>query len=338
AILLPVQVVSQILGGLLLGWLAAQVLNLMLNASRWVQNVTQATLITACLALGLVVGAAQFPLFSGYLAVMMLGFSIAAQNPPEARRLRQGFSCLWAIAQIMLFVILGASIQLNILEQSLIPGAVLLAIGTLVGRGLGWYLSTLGSNWTRREKFYLLAGNSAKATVQAAIGAIPLAAGVPGGDIILALSALSILITAPLGAWAIPFFGRRMLSQDEVDPTKVVGDHRLHLGVVVDGSASDAAALDYVAHLARCGNATVTLLFQAQEVPEPIKRQAAQKLSDIPHAWRPGTKADPENLGQQTLALKVDQLVVGGLQDWRRSLLQQSPVPVLFVPQVYSEK
>ncbi|WP_307680298.1 sodium:proton antiporter [Picosynechococcus sp. NKBG15041c] len=219
--LLPLQIVSQIFLGVICGWLAARLLVSLLAKQNWTQSAVQDGLIAAGLALLLVIMAERLPIFSGYLAVMAAGFFLVELDAPLARQLRRSFDALWAIAQIVLFVLLGASIQLNVLGNTFGQGLLVLGIGTLVGRSLGWYLSTLGSNWTWRERLFLLPGNSAKATVQAAIGAIPLTQGIAGGEIILALSALSILVTAPLGAWAIPTFAPKLLQKGEVDPTKV---------------------------------------------------------------------------------------------------------------------
>ena len=209
--LLPIQIICQIVLGVVLGLVTARLLVLLLAKQNWTQNAVQDSLIAASLALLLVVLAEKFPFFSGYLAVMAIGFFLIELDAPLARRLRSGFDSLWVVAEIVLFVLLGASIQLQVLEKTLVPGLVILAIGTLIGRAIGWYLSTLGSNWNRRERLFLLPGNSAKATVQAAIGAIPLAQGIQGGETILAVAALSILVTAPLGAWAIPTFAPKLL-------------------------------------------------------------------------------------------------------------------------------
>ena len=196
--LLPFQVILQIILGVIAGLLTARILVLLLVKQNWTQNATQDTLVAASLALLLVVLAEKFPIFSGYLAVMATGFFVIEFDAPLARRLRNSFDTLWMVAQIILFVLLGASIPLQVLENVLFVGLLILAVGTLVGRMFGWYLSTLGSNWNWQERIFLLPGNSAKATVQAAIGAIPLAAGIEGGDTILAVAALSILVTAPL--------------------------------------------------------------------------------------------------------------------------------------------
>ena len=177
-VLLPIQVICQIFFGVIIGLLTAKLLVLLLTKQNWTQNTVQDTLIAASLALLLVVLAEKLPIFSGYLSVMVTGFFLIEFDAPLARRLRSGFNSLWVVAEIILFVLLGASIQIQVLETVLVPGLIILAIGTLIGRACGWYLSTLGSNWNLRERLFLLPGNSAKATVQAAIGAIPLAVGI----------------------------------------------------------------------------------------------------------------------------------------------------------------
>lgn len=144
-----------------------------------------------------------------------MAFFLIGKSAPLAERLRVGFDSLWQVAEIFLFVLLGANLPLNILGDTLIFGLIILILGTLVGRMTGWYLATWGSNWNPQEKLFLLAGNSAKATVQAAIGALPLSLGIAGGEKILALAGLSILVTAPLGAWATPTFAPRLLQREE---------------------------------------------------------------------------------------------------------------------------
>ena len=285
--LLPVQVIAQISLGVILGYLAAKLIVFGTVKQKWTQNSVQDTLITASLALLLVVIAAQFPYFSGYLAVMAMGFFIIKYSPPLARRLRQEFNHLWIVAEILLFVLMGATIQLKVLENLLLPGIILLTCGLIFGRTIGWYLATWGSNWTWREKLFLLPGNSAKATVQAAIGAIPLSLNIPGGEIILAIAALSILITAPLGAWAIPTFAPKLLTQDQVDPTKTnIVTPTVILGVVENFSHS-VKILTNVADLTRRTNGSAVILFcgkldQETELNK-LNLVVAKLLADVPY-------------------------------------------------------
>ncbi|NJM97167.1 MAG: universal stress protein [Phormidesmis sp. RL_2_1] len=313
--LLPFQVTSQIVLGGLLGWLTAKLLVLLLARRDWTQNAVQDTLVAAGLALLLVVLAADVPVFSGYLAVMATGFCLIEQDAPLARRLRGGFNSLWIVAEIILFVLLGASIQLQVLENVLLVGLVMLLVGTLVGRSLGWYLATLGSNWTWPERLFLLPGNSAKATVQAAIGAVPLAANIEGGETILAISALSILVTAPLGAWAIPTFAPRLLQRGEVDPTKVAIAQKTILLAAVDTSLSAAWVLTKAAELARRSDGEVIVLHVMQRHLETdleaLQQQIKQRLADIRHRFITVEGLVPEAIVRTAQDYGVTEIVVG---------------------------
>ncbi|MEL6578116.1 MAG: cation:proton antiporter [Cyanobacteria bacterium J06621_12] len=285
--LLPIQVIGQIILGIIFGYLAARLIVFCTVKRRLTQNTVQTTLITATIGLLLVVVAKEFPYFSGYLGVMAMGFFLIKFSPPLARRLRQEFNHLWTVAEILLFVLMGATIQLRVLENVLLPGIILLLLGLLFGRTLGWYLATLGSDWTWKEKLFLLPGNSAKATVQAAIGAIPLSLNIPGGDVILAIAALSILITAPLGAWAIPTFAPQLLTQDEVDPTKTnLVSSSVILGVV-DVSPGTIKVLNQVGDLTRRTNGQAIILYvynnyQTTDI-DKINLLTAKILADVPH-------------------------------------------------------
>lgn len=343
--LLPFQVIIQVALGILLGWLTARMLVSLLTKQNWTQNAVQDSLVAAGFALWLVVLAEDVPVFSGYLAVMASGFFLIEFDAPLARRLRGGFDSLWVIAEIVLFVLLGASIQLNVLGDTLLIGLLVLAIGTLIGRAIGWYLSTLGSNWTWRERLFLLPGNSAKATVQAAIGAIPLAQGVAGGETILAIAALSILVTAPLGAWAIPTFAPKLLEKGEVDPTKVAINRPIVLLAAVDTSPLSPQVLTKAAELARRSDGEVIVLHVIQiQDPEGFQRlreQVKKILADIRHQFIIVEGALPEQIVQIAEEYGVAEIVMGkrGHRSFydvlvgsvSQSVLETSQLPVLIV-------
>ena len=343
--LLPLQVIVQVSLGILLGWLTAHVLVIVLTKQNWTQNAVQDSLVATSVALLLVVLSEHLPIFSGYLAVMAAGFFLIEFDAPLARRLREGFNSLWIIAEIILFVLLGASIQLHILGDTLLVGLLILAIGTLVGRSFGWYLATLGSNWTRKERLFLLSGNSAKATVQAAIGAIPLAQGVNGGDTILALAALSILVTAPLGAWAIPTFAPKLLERGEVDPTKVSMNRRIVLLAAVDTSPLAEQVLAKAADLARrCDGHVVILHVQQADSSQNIqklKQQTQQHLADIRYQFITTSGAisteilrTAQDYGAAEIVMGkrghryLENLLVGSVS---RTVVETSPLPVIIV-------
>lgn len=313
--LLPFQIIIQITLGVLLGWLTAHLLVSLLAKQNWTQNAVQDALVAAGFALLLVVLDEDVPVFSGYLAVMATGFFLIELDAPLARRLRRGFDSLWVIAEIILFVLLGASIQLNVLGNTVLVGLLVLAIGTLIGRSLGWYLSTLGSNWTGKERLFLLSGNSAKATVQAAIGAIPLAQGITGGETILAIAALSILVTAPLGAWAIPTFAPKLLERGEVDPTKVAIARHIILLAAVDTSPLSTQVLTKAAELARRSDGEVVVLHVIQvDDPKGVERlreQAKQILADIRYRFITTSGSVPEDIVRTAQEYGVAEIVMG---------------------------
>ncbi|MBE9200352.1 MULTISPECIES: cation:proton antiporter [unclassified Nodularia (in: cyanobacteria)] len=343
--LLPLQVIMQILLGVIFGYLAARLLVILLVKQNWTQNAVQDTLIAASLALFLVISAHGLPYFSGYLAAMSLGFFLIELDAPLARNLRGGFDSLWIVAEIFLFVLLGATIQLQVLGNILLPGLAILAIGLLIGRMLGWYLSTLGSNWNWRERLFLLPGNSAKATVQAAIGTIPLAQGIAGGEIILAIAALSILVTAPLGAWATMTFAPKLLERGEVDPTKVTVATRTLLLAAVDTSGLATAVLTKVADLARRSNGEVIVLHivnlpNQREISE-LESEAQKLLSDIRYKFITVTGTVPEKIIRIAQEHHATAIIMGkrGHQPWEtvligsvsQAVLETSPIPVILV-------
>ncbi|PZD71072.1 K(+)/H(+) antiporter NhaP [Acaryochloris thomasi RCC1774] len=343
--LLPVQVLGQIVLGIALGYLAARLMIVILVRQNWSQTAVHDLLITASTALLMVLAAQKLPYFSGYLAAMALGFFLIELDPPLARRLRLEFNNLWSIAEILLFVLLGASIQIRALENTLLPGLLILVVGLLLGRSIGWFLSTWGSNWTLREKLFLLPGNSAKATVQAAIGAVPLSQGIEGGEVILAIAALSILTTAPFGAWAIPTFAPKLLSKDPVDPTKVAVQTRPLLMAAVDTSPLAPQVLAKAAELARRSDGEVMVLHIAQ-AHETDDLKALQSLSqrlllDVRHRFHILDGPIPDVIVHTAQQYRVSDIVIGkrGHQAWEnlivgsvsQAVLESSPIPVTIV-------
>ena len=314
-LLLPLQAIMQVGLGTLAGYLAARLLVSLLERQSWSKNPVQDVLIAAVLAAFAVIAAREFPYFSGYLAVMSMGFFLIELDAPLARRLRNGFNTLWIVAEIVLFVLMGASIQLQVLGEMFLPGLTILAVGLLIGRTIGWTLSTAGSNWTWQEKLFLLPGNSAKATVQAALGALPLAYGIEGGEIILAIAALAILVTAPLGAWAIPTFAPKLLQKGEVDPTKVTVDAQTLFLAVVDSSPGAMAVLKQTAELARRSHGEAIVLYVVTE-ENPLEMKAIQEmtqrlLADIRYRFITETGAVVETILAWSQAHPVTAIIVG---------------------------
>ncbi|MDJ0831629.1 MAG: cation:proton antiporter [Desulfobacterales bacterium] len=146
------------------------------------------------------------------LGVMAIGFIILEKSQPIAHIISQKLKKLWVFAELLLFVLVGAQVNIHVAWDAGLTGAAVIVVG-LGFRSLGTYLSLIGSNLNFAEKMFCIVAYVPKATVQAAIGALPLAAGVAGGEVILAVAVLSILLTAPVGAIATKFMGERVLDQ-----------------------------------------------------------------------------------------------------------------------------
>jgi NhaP-type Na+/H+ or K+/H+ antiporter len=156
----------------------------------------------------------KFLPMASLLGVMALGYIILEKQESLAHQISQKLKRIWVFAELLLFVLVGAQVNLAVAWKSGLAGLAVIAIG-LVWRSVGTYLSVLGAGLSFREKLFCVISYIPKATVQAAIGAIPLEAGVPGGEVILAVAVLSILATAPIGAIAISLFGEKVLEKDE---------------------------------------------------------------------------------------------------------------------------
>ncbi|CAM2983577.1 cation:proton antiporter [Clostridium sporogenes] len=147
------------------------------------------------------------------LGVMALGFVISDKIPSIRDKISKGLNEIWVFAQILLFVLVGAEVNMVVAFKSGFLGIIIIALG-LIGRSIGVLISMKGSNLNKKEKLFCVIAYIPKATVQAAMGAVPLANGVAAGDIILAIAVLSILTTAPLGAIAINLSGPRLLESN----------------------------------------------------------------------------------------------------------------------------
>lgn len=144
------------------------------------------------------------------LGIMTIGFVILEMLPNVGSRLSLKFNKAWVFAEIILFVLVGAQVNIGVALDSGMVGIMILFLG-LLARSFGVYISLLGTDLNLKEKIFTMVAYMPKATVQAAIGAIPLSAGVASGEIILAIAVLAILLTAPLGAASIDYFGKRFL-------------------------------------------------------------------------------------------------------------------------------
>jgi NhaP-type Na+/H+ or K+/H+ antiporter len=149
------------------------------------------------------------------LGVMAIGFIILEKEEAIAHIISQKLKKLWVFAELLLFVLVGAQVNVSVAWKAGAAGLAVIFIG-LTARSIGTYLSVLGTDYNWKERIFCVVAYVPKATVQAAIGAVPLEAGVAGGEVILAVAVLSILVTAPLGAIGIMLLGEPILEEEKV--------------------------------------------------------------------------------------------------------------------------
>jgi NhaP-type Na+/H+ or K+/H+ antiporter len=153
---------------------------------------------------------------SALLGIMTVGFILLELSEPVAHQISRKLSKVWVMAEILLFVLVGAQVNIHVAWKAGAAGLAIILIG-LAARSIGTWLSVQGAGFSRKEQLFCVISYIPKATVQAAIGAIPLAAGVRGGEVILAVAVLSIIVTAPLGAIGIDISGKRWLTKEDGD-------------------------------------------------------------------------------------------------------------------------
>lgn len=149
------------------------------------------------------------------LGVMTIGFVITEKNSAIGKALSDKFNKMWIFAEIFLFVLVGAQVNISVAVDAGLLGILIILFG-LLGRSIGVFICTIGTNLNLKERLFCVIAYIPKATVQAAIGAVPLSAGVASGDIMLAIAFLSILITAPLGAIGVKISSNKFLDTEEV--------------------------------------------------------------------------------------------------------------------------
>ncbi|MHA6602540.1 cation:proton antiporter domain-containing protein [Aerococcus urinae] len=151
--------------------------------------------------------------FSGILAVMAMGLVINRLDSEKAVNLGQYYNKLWIPGEILLFVLVGASVNITYAFQAGWQPVLLIGM-VLIFRSLGVLLSLAKTHLSFKERLFSVIAYLPKATVQAAIGGVPLAMGLGSGEIILTVSVLAILITAPLGAFGIDLTYQKILQKE----------------------------------------------------------------------------------------------------------------------------
>lgn len=157
--------------------------------------------------------------FSGLIAVMGMGIGIQKKHDVLAKRVSVKFNKLWILAEVVLFVLVGACVDISYTKEAGLKTLAVIGI-VLVFRMIGVLVCVAGTKLNFKERIFCVFSYIPKATVQAAIGSVPLAMGLPCGQIVLTVAVVGILITAPLGALLIDVSYKRLLEREEVEESE----------------------------------------------------------------------------------------------------------------------
>lgn len=209
----PISIILGIIVGAIIGYILYIVFEFFYKKGDMIRNSTKLIII---LAISFLLVAMENILkdkiaFSSLLAVIAMScvFKIKA-NYEVCSRLSEKFGKLWIFAEVLLFVLVGAEVNIFYITKLGFISIVMIFLALII-RSLGTMISISGSNLNKKEKLFTVFSYMPKATVQAAIGAVPLANGLSSGEIILSMAVLGILITAPIGAIFIDNFNQKLL-------------------------------------------------------------------------------------------------------------------------------
>ena len=208
---IPVSVLSGIAAGIISGLILSRIMKSM-------KSLILPHKVIMILSLALLLTGAEdmikpYFAFSGLLAVISSAAVVRVKDEDSAQE-AASFTKLWAGAEIILFVLIGAAVDINYTLRAGIPAILLLAFSLSV-RSLGVILSLSGTALNRKERLFTVFSYLPKATVQAAIGGVPLAMGLSSGSLILSVAVLSIVVTAPLGALLMEVSYRKLLEREK---------------------------------------------------------------------------------------------------------------------------
>ena len=212
---IPVSIILGILLGAVTGYLLGIFFERAYARRHYIRNSTKVIIV---LGVSFLLMAAETWLenrisLSGLLAVVSMACVLKQKTAaPVASRLSEKFGKLWIAAEIVLFVLVGAAVDI-LYTLNAGPAAVLMIFTALLFRSAGVVLCLLKTPLTQKERLFCVIAYLPKATVQAAIGSVPLAMGLSCGQIILSVAVLAILITAPMGALGIDRTYRKLLHQ-----------------------------------------------------------------------------------------------------------------------------
>ncbi|MCQ2612060.1 MAG: cation:proton antiporter [Treponemataceae bacterium] len=214
---IPVSIILGILAGILAGFCLSFLFEKSFDSGRKIRNSTKVVLIlgVSFLLIAIENWLSETVALSGLLAVVAMACTVKIRSAKEvSARLSQKFGKLWIAAEVILFVLVGAAVDIRFTLDAGLAAAAMIFVALAI-RALGVFLCLLGTPLSAKERLFCVIAYLPKATVQAAIGSVPLAMGLPCGKLVLAVAVLGILITAPLGAIGIDASYKHFLTKDE---------------------------------------------------------------------------------------------------------------------------
>lgn len=213
---IPISIVLGIVLGCIVGYMLYWFFELAYKKNHCVRNSTKLIVILgmSCLLLAIEEWVSKYVAVSGLLAVVSMACMLKVKSTTfVSKRLSEKFGKLWIAAEVILFVLVGAAVDIRYMAKA---GAMaLLMIGAaLLFRAVGVCICMLGTKLTWKERLFCIIAYLPKATVQAAIGSVPLAAGLPCGTLVLSVAVMAIVITAPIGALGIDSTYKHLLEKE----------------------------------------------------------------------------------------------------------------------------
>lgn len=208
-----VNIPVSIIFGIIIGIIIGKVLAVVWKKVHIRDTVKAAIFLSVALLLVGVEASLNTPItFASLISVMFIGIALKKDRPEVAFRLSQKYNKMWVWAEVMLFVLVGATVDIGYVAYAGVS-AIVIIIGALIFRMAGVALCMAGTKLKLKERVFCMLAYTPKATVQAAIGGVPLSMGLVCGNTVLTVAVLAIIITAPLGAFAIDMTYRKLLKK-----------------------------------------------------------------------------------------------------------------------------
>lgn len=216
---IPISIILGVILGVVVGYILVNIFDIFYKHERYIRNSLKLMII-----IGVAFGLVEFETvmkeivsISGLLAVFSMSLVIKIKSSKEiSDRIAEKTGKLWIVSEVFLFVLLGAAVDIRYTMEAGLPAIVLIFVSLII-RAIGVISCMIGTNLSFKERLFCVISYLPKATVQAAIGSIPLAMGIGSGNIILSVAVLGILITAPLGAIGMDIGSDKLLKKEYVD-------------------------------------------------------------------------------------------------------------------------